>query len=286
MSDEKAEQLNTEDQDQDVNAAQEDQQAQTEDQEFEIAIGGSPSQDRKKGNPMVARIIGQRDKAREESAEKDQRLKQMEAELAALRGNQGGKPKQAPQWADFDSDEAYQKAVVDWAKSQNQPVSQPTNTAQILHRLKEDEHRNQKIDQHYQRAQELAEKFPDYSQAEKAALDVLGDDLVNDIATRAKNSAALMLHFGRNPDAARQFKDLASTDPVEAALELGRLDASVKVQARSKTPPPEPDETLDGGKSSSAGSWQRRLDKLRDNGDIKGAIALKREAKAEGINLE
>ena len=286
MSDEKAEQLNTEDQDQDVNAAQEDQQAQTEDQEFEIAIGDSPSQDRKKGNPMVARIIGQRDKAREESAEKDQRLKQMEVELAALRGNQGGKPKQAPQWADFDSDEAYQKAVVDWAKSQNQQVSQPTNTAQILHRLKEDEHRNQKIDQHYQRAQELAEKFPDYSQAEKAALDVLGDDLVNDIATRAKNSAALMLHFGRNPDAARQFKDLASTDPVEAALELGRLDASVKVQARSKTPPPEPDETLGGGKSSSAGSWQRRLDKLRDNGDIKGAIALKREAKAEGINLE
>lgn len=263
----------------DQNVDQDGQQEGAGAEEFEITLGDSPSQESrtKKGNPMVARIIGQRDTARDEVA-------QLKSEIALLKANQTRSPSKsaAPKWDDYGSDDEYQQAVLSWAQSQ-QPKSNPMDQIQQYQRQQQF---SQRVDGHYQRAQTLAEKFPEYSQAEQAAVEVLGQELASDIAARAKNSAELFLYFGKNSAKASEFKRLADTDPVEAALELGRLDASLKVQARQKAPLPEPDEPLDGGRATSQGAWQRKLDKLREKNDIRGAIALKREARAEGINLE
>lgn len=261
----------------DQNVDQDGKQDETEAEEFEITLGDSPSQDsRKKGNPMVARIIGQRDSARDEVA-------QLKSEIALLKANKSATPStKEPSWDDYGSDEEYRQAVLKWAQSQQK---QPNPIDQIQ-QFQRQQQFSQRVDGHYQRAQSLAEKFPEYSQAEQAAVEVLGQELASDIAARAKNSAELLLYFGKNSAKAREFKHLADTDPVEAALELGRLDASLKVQARAKAPLPDPDEPLDGGRASSQGSWQRKLDKARDANDIKGAIAIKKQARAEGFNLE
>lgn len=265
---------------------QEGQQQGQEAEEFEITIGDSPSQeDRKPKNPMVSRIIGQRDKARDESAGKDRVIDQLKQEIELLKRGHSNSPQPsggAPKWEDYDDDAKYQQAVLSWAQRHTPNV----NPMEQIQQYQRQQQVSQKLDSHYQRAQTLAEKFPEYSQAEQAAVEVLGHDLATEITARTKNSAELMLFFGKNSAKAREFKDLAERDPVEAALELGRLDASLKIQARTKAPLPDPDEPLDGGSASSATRWQRELDKAREKGDVRAAIEVKKKARKEGFNLE
>ena len=66
---------------------QEAQAKEKQAEEFEINLGDSPSQDaaKSKGNPMVARLIGQRDKAREESNGKDSEIERLLKENEQLK---------------------------------------------------------------------------------------------------------------------------------------------------------------------------------------------------------
>ena len=203
-------------------------------QEFEIKLD-SPSDDDRRKNPMVTRIIGQRNKARDENAELKQKVAELEAKMAKPQ------PNAAPKWADYDSDEAYEKAVRDHIAQnmlKQQPKIDPVQQFQQSQRLE------QGLQKHYTRADELAAKFPEYSVAEEAARTILGENLAQEVALRASNSAELMLFLGTNPSEANRFKSLAETDPVQAGIELGRLDARVKIQSKTKEPTPEPDEVL------------------------------------------
>lgn len=208
---------------------------QDQQEEFEIKLD-SPSDDDRRKNPMVTRIIGQRNKARDENAELKQKIAELESKLT--------KPAQAtaaPKWADFDNDEAYEKAVQDHIAQKlmkTQPKIDPVQQYQQTQRLEKG------LEKHYSRANELAAKFPQYSVAEEAANTILGPELSQEIALRASNSPELMLYLGTNPSEASRFKNLAESDPVQAGIELGRLDALVKIQSKTKQSTPEPDEVL------------------------------------------
>ena len=276
----------------DSNAEQEGQQQEQEAEEFEITTGDSPSQDaaKSKGNPVIARLITQREKAREESNEKDsenqqlrQQLEQMQAELNVIKST---KLNEAPKWSDYDSDEAYQSAVVEWAQSKNKPQPQ-ANPIEMLTQFQRQQSLDSAINGHYQRAEKLAEQFPDYSAAEEVAIQSLGKALVQDIAAKSEKSAEIMLFFGRNPDRAAQFKHLADTDGTRAAIELGRLEASLTIKPKTKTPPPEPDEALEGGGGGNVQArYERELKKARAAGNTREAINIRKRASAEGVNLD
>lgn len=204
-------------------------------EEFEIKL--DTPDDASNKNPMISRIIGQRNKARDENEELRRKVQELESKIT--------KPKESkplPKLTDFSTDEEYERAVQNhYAKMNlnNQPKIDPLKEFQRQQSL------TQGLDEHYRKASELAAKFPEYSKAEEAAAQTLGDELAQEIATRATNSAELMLYLGSNPNEAQRFKNLANNDPVQAGIELGRLDALVKVQSKTKKQLPEPDEPLE-----------------------------------------
>lgn len=218
----------------DSNTAAENNEPAEKVEEFEISLDTPDST--RKNNPMVNRIIGQRDKARDENAELRQKVQELEAKFSKP------EPKPLPKLVDFSTDEEYERAIQNHY-AQNALNSQPKINP--IEEFQKQQNLNNRLDKHYQKATALAEKFPEYSKAEEAATQILGDAIAQEVATRTTNSAELMLYLGSNPHEAQRFKNLANNDPVQAGIELGRLDAKVKVQSKVKQPTPEPDEILE-----------------------------------------
>lgn len=264
---------------QETNEVEQEAQQESEVEGYEINLGDSPSRDSpKSGNPVVRRLVGQRDKLREQNAEKDAEIEQLRAELNV----RNTMTPEAPKYEDYGNDAEYQKAVKDWALGQR---SKPQDPAEFFTQYEKQKRQNDRINNHYQKAEKLASQFPDYSEAEEAAIQVLGPKVVEEIAGLSDRSPEIMLYFGRNPTEAQKFKTLLDSNSLKATMELGRLEAKLNIQPRVKTPPPEPDEPLDGGANSPVSMYESRLKKARDAGNLKEAIAIRKQAKADGINL-
>lgn len=271
-------------------AEQEAQKQEQSTEGFEISLGGSPSSeaDKPKGNPMVTRIIGQRDKARDENADLKSQVSQLTQEIEVLKQTKQT-PNEAPKYSDFLDEREYQQAVVEWANaSKAKPKQQEANPLDVFTQFQKQQEATTALNSHYQRAEQLAEKFPDYSQAETVATGILGDALSQEIASLSDKSAELMLYFGRNPEQAKQFKHLADTDGRKAAIEIGRLESKLNIQPKSQSPKTEPDEALTGGGgggSPTLEKFQKRLDAARAKGDGNLCIDIKKEARQAGLTL-
>jgi len=206
---------------------------QQEREEFEIKLD-TPNDDRNK-SPMIQRIIGQRNKARDQNEELKAKIERLEKQLTPQ------PQKEPPKLSEFSSETDYQEAM---KRFYAEEIPGQRQASDPLKEYQRQQSLNSGLDKHYRKAAELAAKFPEYSAAEQAAAQTLGDELSQEVAIRAKNSAELMLFFGSNPAEAQRFKSLAEQDPVGAALELGRLDALVKIQSKTKSTLPEPDQPL------------------------------------------
>jgi hypothetical protein len=265
------------------NDLKQDQEGQEEGQgnpEFEINLGDSPSQQPRKGNPVVQRVIGQRDKAREEATAYKSEIETLRQKVSQLEGSNS-----TPSYEDFDTEEDYRQAVINW-NAQNSSVAPKQNTGDQFQRFLAQQAEEKAVSNHYSRAESLAEKFPDYSVSEQSAKDILGDQLSLEVARLSDRSAELMLYFGRNPQEAQRFKNLASRDGTKAAIELGRMEAQLNIQQKNSTLP-EPDEPLEGGNTSSPVSgFERRLKQARSSGNRREAINIRKEAQSAGVYLE
>lgn len=260
--------------------AQTDEQQEKQSEEFEISLAGSPSDTPHRQSPKVRRIIGQREKARGERDEARERINALEQENEVLKQAAKGKPSESPKWEDFSSDEEYQTAVQEWV-TKNQSSTKPKehiNPADFYNAFEQKQAKEQAINRHYSKAEELIEKFPDYSAAEESAVKTLGQGLVDEIATLSEKSAELMLYFGRNDAEAMRFKHLAETNPQRAAIELGKLEATVNVQPKQSEQLPDPDEALSGATPSpKLSKLEKQLEQARSKGDVAAAIDIKRQ---------
>jgi len=139
---------------------------------------------------------------------------------------------------------------------------------------------------HYQRASEL--KVSDYVQAEDAAVEVLGAQLISSLQTTLDQSETLIYFLGKNPDKAQEMKELFDTNPGKATFALGQLSSKLTLLPKGKKPP-NPDVPLTGGGGSvNASTYNRYLKQLNvayDEGDINTAKDIRAQAKAEGITL-
>ena len=275
--------------DDDKNQGQEGQEDNQNQPEFEIRLGDSPSQSQK-GNPLkhqLTRVIGQRDRSREELEVSEGKNQHLEGEIESLRKEveqlKGGN--QSLSMSDFDDEEQFRQAVIKDHESKKPTIqAQPENQFQRFLAKQAEE---KAINDHYSRAESLAEKFPDYSVAEKAANDILGGRLSKEVARLSNRSAELMYWFGSNQSEAHRFKDLADRDPIKATIELGRMEAQLNIQQKNSTLP-DPDEPLAGGGGSSPlSSFEKRLQKARAKpNNARECINIKKEAQAAGFNLE
>lgn len=143
---------------------------------------------------------------------------------------------------------------------------------------------------HGERADKL--NISDYADVQDVTVGILGLDTVNEIIKASPKSESVIYYLGKNPDEAEDIRDLLKTNPVQATMEIGRLEARLKVKPRAKTQPlPDPDTEVQGGTPSAAkiNQFQRRLDKARaasgQTSDIKANLAIRREAAAAGVTV-
>ena len=102
--------------------------------------------------------------------------------------------------------------------------------------------------QHYEAADKLGVK--DYDDVEGQAVTILGKDTVNRLIGATQNSPRILYYLGKNPDKAQAIADLVKTDPIKGVMELGVLDARLKVSTKAKrNQAPNPDDELEGALS-------------------------------------
>lgn len=102
---------------------------------------------------------------------------------------------------------------------------------------------------HYEQADAL--KIDDFEETEDKAIDIIGRETVNQVIGASDKSHLILYYFGKNPRKAESFADLVATAPVQAAIEIGRLEEKLKVKPRTQTQQVDPDEEIQGGSASS-----------------------------------
>lgn len=100
---------------------------------------------------------------------------------------------------------------------------------------------------HYEAADKL--KLKDYDDVEDVALSALGKETVNQIIQKTTNSPVILYHLGKNPEKAERIADLLKADPVKGVMELGALEAKLKVTKVKRNQAPDPDSELEGSTS-------------------------------------
>ena len=199
---------------------------------------------RKRINKLNAKVNEAKDGAQEaQAALEAERQKNKLLELA-LEQQKEAKPSGPPDPLDYDGgagDAKYVEALntytselvrAEMAKHVAQPVQQADNELEV------------KQTQHYEKAERL--KIGDYDEVEDVAIGILGKDTVNHLIKNSGNSPVILYHLGKNPAKAEQIADLVKRNPIKGVMELGALEARLKVTKVKRNQAPDPDDELEG----------------------------------------
>jgi hypothetical protein len=138
----------------------------------------------------------------------------------------------------YESYDAYVEALADWKYEQR---------AQAERARQEQEQRQQteqeRVRSFQQRAQSVRESHPDFDDVvSNPALPI--SQAMADAAYSSEKGPEILYHLGTNPQLAEQLYRMS---PVEAAMAIGRLEATLSRPARNKTNAPDPIEPVSGG---------------------------------------
>lgn len=274
---------------------------QQETPEVEVVLeGGDGSQPdtqhgiRKRINKLNNKVV----KAEGATTDAEQRLALSEEKnkllTLALEQKKPAEVATPPDPADFDDgarDPKYVRALNEY----NQPIiaaevqKQTANlTPAPVDTVDRDLERKQT--KHYERAAVLGAK--DFDETEDKAIEILGNDTVNQLIRNFDKSELVLYYLGKNPAKAEEIAQLIKTNPIAGVAELGRMEARLSAKPKSTTEPtPDPDEELQGGSPGAAKSnkFQRKLDKAREDatdgasGRMQDIADIKKEAKEAGV---
>ena len=205
----------------------------------------------------LARSSKKVDAANTEKNEAEGRAAMLEEENKLLRLQaQQGKPQKRPVEADFDTDAEFEKALSDYddaritgeVKKQTAQVMQASQTQAV--QTQNSAELDRQIDEHYKRSADL--KVPDYEATEAVAADILGDEISRQIVANSKASQLVMYHLGKNPGKAQSLKALIESNPMAGVMEIGRLEAVLKIKPKNSNAP-DPEGKLPSGKAKGSG---------------------------------
>lgn len=261
----------------DIDQTEEGQESEATEEEFEIVRGSvdEPSTEEKKKvrkQPRaVTRLLDQRNKARDEGVQKDQRIAELEQQLVGQR--QTTAPVNAPSMPIAPTDESvnYDSAALVLAQQKySQEINQyqsdlATNAAQAVYdqqqtttqRAQEQEQHNSVINAHYERAEKL--NLPDYDAAESALVDVLDQNAVVQIAKMVPNSEAVVYYLGKNPAEALRIREIWERNPAQVAFELGGLSKDLKIVPKRNKQRLAPESTISGAAPKGATALDREI---------------------------
>lgn len=235
------------------------EEAENEGEETEIVLegddGSQPDQSnlgiRKRINKLNAKVSDANDVASNASAElENERQKNKLLQLALEQKQETATPSGPPDPLDFDDGARDTKYVT----ALNEYTDERVRTQMAKHVTPEpqtDRELEVKQTQHYKAADKL--KIKDYDAVEEIAIGILGKDTVNHLIRNAANSPVILYHLGKNPAKAEQLAELVKVNPIKGVMELGALEARLKVTKVKRNQAPNPDDVLEGALSPSKG---------------------------------
>lgn len=161
----------------------------------------------------------------------------------ALKGEQKpvDEPASAPQGKPtldaFESYEEYVEALADWKYEERQRSDRENQEKQ-----RQAQTQAEKTRSFQQRAESVRETHPDFDQVVgNPALPI--SQAMADAAYSSEKGPEILYHLGQNPQEAEKLYNLS---PIEAAMAIGRIEASLSRPARNKSSAPDPIEPVSG----------------------------------------
>jgi len=233
-------------------------------------------------------------------------LDELRKEVAELKGRPQAKALERPKREDFedadDPDEAYFEALTDWKLTQHKSETQAQQASEQTKQQQEQwkAQTEKAVDQHYERAVELAEQSgisaEMYQSADlrvrqtvEAIFPEAGDTITDAlIANLGEGSEKVMYNLGINTARREEFKSLLLEDRtgIKAAMYLAERKAELNAPRKRKTSAPKPAPNLNGDKQTGANhkALKQKYDKAHEKGDLQAAFNFKREAKKAGAD--
>lgn len=229
----------------------------------------------------------------------EEETNELKAELERLRSAQPAKELNRPNRDDFDDEEQYLDAYVDW-KAEKQSAARAAKSKQaeqLEHANRVKQEVSQGVDSHYERAIKLSEGSgisPElYQQADHVVRSMVDSvfpnqgDLITDtlIANLGEGSEKVFYHLGVNSERRAKLKDLLAKDTsgMKAAMYLGSLKSELIAPAKRKTNAPKPAAQPQGDQTT--GDKFKSLKKRYDSAkDAQSRFDAKREAKLAGAD--
>lgn len=234
--------------------AKADTSEEDEDGEMVISIGDEQITGPDKSEPAPAWLKEMRQAHRDavkENRELKKRLKSMETPQPKTEPL-GPKPSLADY--DYDTPE-YEQALSTWyEKKREQDERERQQQAEQEQATKS---WNERLQQYETAKKQL--KLSDFDEAENTILENFDQTQQGIVISGADNPALVIYAMGKNE---KRAKELASIkDPVKFAFAVAKLEKDMKVEKRSRTPPP-PEKTVNGTGSKSA--VDNQLERLRE----------------------
>jgi len=152
-----------------------------------------------------------------------------------------------PKRESFDNPDAYDAALVSWAAEnaakstaaeiESQVAQKAAEEKRNLETAERQKQAKERINSWSERRSQFLKDHPDYEEVAESD-DLKISPVMTDILLEADNGPELAYALGKDPDLAAKISQLS---PAKAAIELGRLAASVEAAKKpkvSKTPPP------------------------------------------------
>jgi hypothetical protein len=252
-----------EDQDEIENESPED------DGELVITIEGEEEKEEEKDPDWLKNL-------RKQNLERGRKLKELERQLQSVTVTKKKVLRQKPTLADHDyDDEAFQSDIDKWYDEKLEIDKQEKEEEQ---KKKTEEEQWKNTVESYQAAKTaLAQKLPDFDEAEEMAFSYLSNNQQGIIAIGADSPANIIYAIGKRPELAERLSKI--TDPIKFAVAIAKMEGNIKM-TRKSPPPPEEKLSGTGGGIASTDKTLERLEKEADRtGDRTKLIQYKRSLK-------
>lgn len=236
-------------------------------------------------------------------------LDQMRAELEELRNKSvvqqpADKPKREQFYDHDDPDEAFLEALADWRVSERIAKEQAGKQQYERQRQQLEVHQkiSSSVDQHYERAAELAAASgisPElYKAADLRVREAIegvygeggGEHVTNKLIARlGEGSEKVMYKLGVSPKCLAELTSKMREDPegLQALFYLGKLSAELTAPARKRSNTPAPATNVQGDANTTdlSRNLLRKYQDAHKRGDTQAAYDIRSEAKGKKINV-
>ena len=263
-------------------------------EELELVLEGEQPQAETNTDHVVRRLQKKRDRLNTQNTDLEDRNVALEARVKELETTPAPITDTPPDQNDFDTDAGWQQAnAAYYRKIAGDEIDRRQGKIKATNDITQQKAQvKDLLDSHYSSADTLIKdhNIKGYDDAEKAVVDVLGEDAVKHAIILAEgDSAKLMLYWGRNPGKLKAFKDEMDAGKIRnLSGRIGRICENLKFKPKQLTNAPDPASTVEGNTSptmtQTERKWRDKFDAAARSNDRSAYVTLRKEGEARGVS--